>query len=910
MGLAYTLDVSELKNVENLSNCIINSSTISSLFGLSGQGRFLNSTGLCQQIYPTGEYIIRGGMFLNGMYVYIGSYKAYIRDLFSAGSHGYAWDGFIMVMRGYSINQNNGFNIIDVDGNPEPINFGFLPMRMPLEVNGGPVGDAAAIADDSSVGLHGIDIYKSIDDVQVNSADTSIRIITCGFQRIDATVEGVPTGSDYVGNLYLAELLTFDTMEYKTPQGTNYATYIYNNPPPVMQITWKATQAGHADNTFAPARFGYLRDLDQGLALDHTGAGGIYAYSMWQDGQMPDGSNPHGGATDPNDRRAITYNYFPRRFLDVSCMAQSGISALESAGSCFFLAGDMAIDTNDDGSIDDSCPVAIGGAFEYPGAWDMMVNGQSPYSYLSPYLIAHASITTSLAVSNSWYREGAVPTYTFSGAVAALISFPFEVLDFSTTTQPLTFFAVNDVSHSGTDYGHIYVTQDPPNSPSCLLMPYATEGGAFTTASGISMPTKWYNKAIQERTFSIPEEDISKVGETNLETGVFTPTDPEGSSVYDDDSQEYIGYKSNYQRYGLTTDPSQTGVGVAQGTDSRNGYGFLGFKTGVGPIAIMFDSGAPTLDATLLPDIDLTGIVLAEGANLNANHLIDPTSTTRRIVNAGWDNDRDQWLFISSDSGGSGVISVAANFTTASNNLGFLDQTANFATNTVLPLPTTADAGLYIPFLMSNSLDGFVCFGEWDDDANSRFGIKPILGASTAKTHTCDAVTVSYDYYIDASTSYFYRINGTTGRTARVWVDYVLFDGADSVIAKKLKEFGMKVNIENVEWFKRKIIRSGDLNIKSEEIEMWMREQQSQYKDMLKEKERMGRIRKKKSQVSAFSESIDEQINPDFMDDEVKDFLGSFTPDTRPPTPEDKKQKKKRQGGYEESTDSYYDDAF
>ena len=65
--------------------------------------------------------------------------------------------------------------------------------------------------------------------------------------------------------------------------------------------------------------------------------------------------------------------------------------------------------------------------------------------------------------------------------------------------------------------------------------------------------------------------------------------------------------------------------------------------------------------------------------------------------------------------------------------------------------------------------------------------------------------------------------------------------------------------------------------------EMWMREQQSQYKDMLKEKERMGRIRKKKSQVSVFSESIEEQINPDFMDDEVKDFLGSYTPDTRPP---------------------------
>ena len=904
MSLAYTLDVSELKNVKNLSTAIIASSATISIFGEVGTGRFLNSTGACQQIYPTGEYILRGGLFANGMYVYIGSYKAYIRDLFGAGSHGYAWDGFIMVMRGYSINQNNGFNILDVNGLPDPLNFGFLPMRMPLEVNGGPVGDAAAIAADSSVGLHGIDIYKSIDDVAVRGLDTNIRIITCGFQRIDATVEGVPTGSDYVGNLYLADLLTLSNIS-PTPEGTNYA--VYGFAAQIMQITWKATQAGHADNTYPPSQFLYLRDLDQAIACDEACSGFMYEYSVWADGQLPDGSNPSGGPTDLNDKRAITFNYFPRRFLDISCISQTGISLTEGVGSAFFLAGDMAIDTNNDGSIDDSCPVAIGGAFSYPSSWDRMVAATPPYDYLPPFLVAHSAIATSLANDSSWFREGAVPTYTFSGAVAALISFPFEIIDFTATLQPLTFFAVNDVSHSGTDYGHIYITQDSPLLPTCLLMPYATEGGAFTTASGISMPTKWYNKAIQERTFSIPEEDVSKDGETNLETGVFTPTNV---SVYDDDSQEYIGYKSNYQRYGLTTDPSQTGEGVVQGTDSRNGYGFLGFKTGVGPIAVMFDSGAPTIDDALSPDIDLTGIVLAEGANLNANHIIAPTSTTRRIVNAGWDNDRDQWLFISSDSGGSGVISVAANFTTASNNLGFLDQTANFATNTTLPLPTTANAGLYIPFFMSNSLDGVICFGEWDDDANSRFGIKPILGASSSTSDICGGVTVNYDYFLDASTSYFYRINGTTGRTARVWVDYILFDGADSVIAKKLKEFGIKVNIENVEWFKRKIIRSGDLNIKSEEVEMWMREQQSQYKDMLKEKERMGRIRKKKSQVSAFSEGIDEQINPDFMDDEVKDFLGSFTPDTRPPTPEEKKQKKKRQGGYEESTDSYYDDAF
>ncbi len=907
MSLAYTLDISEIKNVKGLSRAISISGDTLDLFGGVGFGSFRNSTGVCQQIYPTGEYIIRGGMFINGMYVYIGSYKAYIRDLFSAGSHGYAWDGFIMVMRGYSINQDNGFNIMDESqAMPDPQNFGFLPMRMPLEVNCGPVGDATAIAADSSVGLHGIDIYKALDDVQVNTADKNIRLITCGFQRIDATVEGVPAGSDYVGNLYFGNFLEFVNALNTTPDGSKYASYQTQAPLSIMQLTWKATQAGHVDNTFPGGRFGYPRDLDQAIAGDEGVAGWPYLYDEWRDGQLPDGTNPLGGPTSAFDRRLITYNYFPRRFLDISCISQTQLTATEDVGSCFFIVGDAAIDTNDDGTIDDSCPMAVGGAFQYPGAFMRMENADPPYDYLPAFLIGHPAIKTSLAAAQSWWREGVAPTYTFSGAVAALVTFPYERLADSYGNQPLSCFAVNDISHSGTDYGHIYVTADPPISATCQIYPYATQGGAFTTASGISMPTKWYNKAIQQRTFSISEEDRSKIGETNTETGEFTPTN---ESVKDDDSGEYIGYRSNYQRYGLTTDPDASGVGIEQGTDSRNGYGFLGFKTGVGPVAVMFDSGSPTVDVTASPFFVETGIVLAEGANINANTLIAPTSTTRRIINAGWDNDRDQWLFISSDSGGSGVISVAANFTTASNNLGFLDQTANFANNPTLPLPTTANAGLYIPFLMSNSLDGFVCFGEWDSDTNTRFGLKPILGTPISTSHTCGGVTITYDAHSNA-TSYFYRIDGTSGRSAKVWVDYILFDGVDSVIAKKLKEFGIKVNIENVEWFKRKIIRDGELNIKSEEVEMWMREQQSQYKDMLKEKERMGRIRKKKSQVSAFTESIDEQINPDFMDDEVKDFLGSYTPETRPPTPEEKKQKKKRQGGYEESTDSYYDDAF
>jgi len=689
MGLAYNLNVDNLLNVENLSEAIIYSPIASTMFGSFGNDRFLSSDGSCQQIYPTGEYIIRDGFFANGIYIYVGSYKAYIRDLFGSGSHGYAWDGFIMTMRGYSINQDYGFNIINSAGLPEDQNFGFLPMRMPIEVNPGAVGDAVAIAADSSVGLQSLDIYKSIEDIYVQQSDPSIRIITCGFQRIDATVEGVPTGSDYVGNLYLAELLTYSSYENLLPSGSNYVSYIYNSNN-VMQVTWKASQVGHADNTNLPGRFGNLRDLDEGLAGNDTTTGFPYSYGEWLDGQLPDGTNPGGGPVFGTDRSLIAWNLFPRRFLDITCSSLQPYSGTQNVGSTFFMVGDLAADTNDDGSIDDTCPVLIGGSLEYPGAWNRMINGTSPFDYLPPYLIAHPALVTSLTTAHggqpSWLREGAVPSYTFSGAVAALVSIPYEETTFS-TDQPLTFIGVNDVSHSGTDYAEIYYTEASPIYPSAIVAPYATEGGAFTTATSISLPNKWYNKAVQQRTFSIAEEDLAKYGTLDPQTGIFTPTE---FSIKDDDAGDYIGYVSNYQRYGLTDDPEATGIGIVQGTISRNGYGFLGFKTGTGPIAIMFDSGAATI-GTVSP-YETTGIVLAEGANLNTNHLVSPTSTTRKIVNAGWDNDRDQWLFISSDSTGSGVISVSADFSTDANNVGFLDQTVNFSQND-FPLSTTADAG-------------------------------------------------------------------------------------------------------------------------------------------------------------------------------------------------------------------------
>ena len=47
-------------------------------------------------------------------------------------------------------------------------------------------------------------------------------------------------------------------------------------------------------------------------------------------------------------------------------------------------------------------------------------------------------------------------------------------------------------------------------------------------------------------------------------------------------------------------------------------------------------------------------------------------------------------------------------------------------------------------------------------------------------------------------------MEGASGRSVIMWVDYVLYDGIDSLIATIVQELGLNVTIENVEWYKRK----------------------------------------------------------------------------------------------------------
>lgn len=919
MAVAYDLDVENINSLINFSSALVSVGTEGATGELvRGYAGRINSpiAPHYPQIFPTGEYIIRKGMYINGTFFLVGSYKAFCRDLFGVGNDGYAWDGFLIGLRGYNLtvanpltkapSTNQGGTEISIFG----VGAGFIPFRMMYEVNPGPIASATAIANDSEVGLYGIDFYKNYDDFTISEFSTgNLDLILCGFQRIDPTVEGVPTGSDYVGNIYMGEFLE------RSGQGEfengvmiiDYeASFQLKN---VLQVTWKANVAGHTDKTWSEGRFGRAEDLNEwcGIIEQCSQVGGdIWNFSTWA-------NTPE---TKPNSQKnAVNANIFPRRFYDITCVSQEPYSMNQVADSSFIIVGDAALDTNDDGAIDKTVPMSLFGC--YPFYFFM---GDSSLAQ-GPYLNMNPSGATSKSINSSyqWVSEGGA---TLDGSVAVFCSLPYEATDLSLPYDiedtPTTLIALNGVPYGGDTYGAIFGFQESLLYEGQYIYAVAMEGGNMTTATGVQLPNKWFGKAVQQRTFTFQEEDNAKQGVFNTETGEFTPNvsifggPSDSPSIFDNDAKEYIGYRGNFQRYGAYTIESVFADEVPNkkaGDLSGAGYGFLGIRDGVGAIAVMFDSGSP-INTFVGGQNFVSMVVKAEGANISANCVTNPSSATRNIINCGWDNDRDQWLFIASDTNQVSVISVSSDFNTDSNNLGFLDQTDNF-----LGIEANTDAAMYFPISMSNSLDGWVWFGEIDTDTENGLGIKPKnLGSSVPITFTFNTpagvvVTVNYDAYPNATTQ-IRRITGTSGRTARVWVDYILFDGADAIIANKIKERGMKVSIEAVEWFKRTIIQTGDLNITDEEIEMWMRDQQDEYKQTLKEIERQGRVRLKKKQVSAFTEGIEEQINPDFMDTEVQEFMGTFTPETRPPTPEEARIERKKKGGYSPEQGSYYDEVF
>jgi len=1001
MGLAYNLDVKYWDDVSTyLSEGFVASADFASPFGFN-QFNSLGWAGLwqqngdinCQAIFPTGEYIIRDAVFINGMYVFCGSYKAYFVDLYGAGNNGYAWDGFLLTLRGYSNETaetvpflyNRATGAFIGTAGPET-GFGILPMRMPLDIQPSAIGDAVATAADDSVGLQAIDVYKSslspfIIGGQLNEAN--IKIMTVGFQLVgDPVAQGMQFSTiDYVGFMMYGVLLRYGDglfgnggviIPYNSPvylgnpissptysdeglankQSGSYVVY-EGQASDMFKVSWRATA-----NNSQPAQPGLLqaiinlRDLDIwcGIGFNQKDVGIDWNPALWTLGYQPNGVNPSPVVPDNLDinSQASDWDYFPRRFMDITSFSQTDVGAGVYDG-CFMIVGDASVGLDVVGTAVETVPICIGGFYPYLYLERFVsLNGgpfpdpDDPTGWLGPYMVSQIAgisaqaITTDPALAeNLWtFPATMTPVSTFPNSYACFGLVPYEFMGtpqdpLNTPSTAIIYIAVNGVEDAdgGTNSAIFMVNGQNGISIIDAAVPIpclALSGSAVSEAQTV-MPTKWIGKATQTRTFTVLEEDGAKgiIDDNANPAGVFL--------VKNGNNGELVGWMGNYQRYGLDGDISfqqaQTITPKEQGRPTRQGYGFLGYKTGAGPTLIMFDSGGGifttpfTSPATTPPNY--SNVILNEGEDLNKNTLpvTVPINTTRMALSCQWDNDRDQWLFCEQDPTlGTSIISVNSGFSGSSNNNGYLDQTDNFGGAPVGFRPPDCHSSLFVPFLMTNNLDGVVLTGgddptssgtgtQFDNTDLTKFGCYTIYNGA-ASAVTTNTPCGNYTSNVQPAILPFYTISGSTGRVAKVWVDYVLFDGADALIATKLRERGMKVTIEAVEWFKRKIINKGELNIKQEEIEMWMRDQQDEFKQMMQTAERQGRVRKRKSQVSAYGLDLSEVISPDFEDKEVQEFMKDYLPQSRPPTPEEQRLEKQRKGGYSPEQNSYFDEIF
>jgi len=886
MSLSYKLDVTNYPWWNELPDWLGNTSTSGGggdfgygngiLGGQEIQQRWFSVTGKVGS--PTGEYIIRDGYYHNGIYIIVGSYRAYWQEIYNTGGPGYAWDGFILMHRGYNVTTGFGAGTGAPPGFFDPANYTFFPMLYPttmLASNPAEWDNA-----DQGIGLYAVAPVKSRETLTVGESIPALNFAVCGHH----VSKGItPTDIKTVASFALLNF-TIDTP--LTPQRPTY--------------TWDSLgsfQIGPVDQTNVEsiARFGVTRTWNETAAMSLSNLEAFaqpYERVLYEDGVLPDGTNPTGGGLTSTNNSLVTNGYHLSTAFGMRCVSgvKIGPTLVGALDTVFFLTGQINT-ANSLGLTQYETPYIMG-INASPQYQKNMKDGVAPWDRLSFYSACQNAFSSGIIKgvtqpqNTGWYAEditdGVNPSlneFSMVGAAGIDLLPPAEIIAAvsATDTSPVA-IVVGNMGYkeptapftSGEPRGGIFLLTAWPAFGDPVL-PWGFADGALTTASGVELPSKWHHTLQQFRTYSFGEENESmKVALTsdsqNDQGRVATDL-----SLFDNDTKQFVGYIGNYPRYDDAPDGGfQGGVQSFQGYAAVGWYDPLdGNLTAQGPCLFSYDKGTPTIQNLVAPapptqgTYDTTGRLREDGSKLSA--AIGTVLGTRQCMWAGWDNDRDQWLFITSDTAGGGVdiISVDAPYTT------FLKQSTVFN-----PYTESADwtNAKYFPISMSNALDGLVVFGETVEDIYGNTGIRAkVAGTQTLVSSWNPAVT-----YTGVLTSQLpaFRITGSTGRTSRVWIDYMLYDGVDSVIAMQLRDWGMRVTVENVEWFKARILQNGgDLTAKSEEIEEWMEQQGKEYQDMLKQKERSGRLRKRRSQVSGYAREVGDLMTRDQMDTEVYDFV-------------------------------------
>ena len=891
MGLAYDLDTKKFPNPHFFAWDQVLTLGDTNLFNAGGDNRSngdIRIPSFADTDYSEFDVIIRSTTYANDFYIITGSYRAFFGEL-NGGTGAWAWDGFITFVRAHNIgmvaspdvpipepegyaNDRRKFwvtpGIIEGQFLDQPFSsienafFTYL-CRMPYEVE----PDLTGLGSDSTPGVYAVDVAKF---GPVTGGKPELVVYAAGHQRIAAS-EGMTTSQNYSGWISKLTFILETSFVISTiaavpggKQAQTPYTGIFFEAGVSFTASWKGDQANHIGRYLpgvSPLKPNAKAIEDEACGINTT-------------------ASPY-----------LTYNFPELTTIDNGYYISRIHDLVVTNGGPFPMT---LADLTGDGTATTMCMNLTGEAIADDGAGGVsfttpFVGFWQPDTEPPPAGTGLNQLYTALGNKN-WGLDGSLPAYNLNGAYGTVI-----MPTFSESPDPFitsVTIGIDNVTHGATTSTEIYVANwqyclgafdlGAPNfrpTKSEAIFPFAVKGGGFETATGFTLPEKWLGKAVQQATYSRQDEAVAK----QLDVYEVQLADPERATA---DMLDYQSYADRELEVLLERDPTLGGLQpdplnflvpsqspnyYQYGTSNKNelpvgfpaniAYGFLGYSTGVGPVIFMYDFGTLTMGITnqnppkfvlgFPPNPPQPIDLISVGQSLN-NAIDGGSSTTRRPVSARWDADRDQWIFTFADTTGGSLVSCNSAFDRQPpTQVAYLDQTDQF-----VGIDSDAKSSLYISRNMTPFLDGLVLFGgEVDTTSKGQAAIKSLTVETTLGNNTISVT--GFQPYI---------IQGTTGREARVWVDYLLFDGVDSMIAKELQSMGLRVTVENVEWYKAKILKSGKLGITPEEIEDWVRSQQEEYRETLKLKERQGRLRTRRRQQAAWREGLEDTLAGDFQE--------------------------------------------
>ncbi len=113
------------------------------------------------------------------------------------------------------------------------------------------------------------------------------------------------------------------------------------------------------------------------------------------------------------------------------------------------------------------------------------------------------------------------------------------------------------------------------------------------------------------------------------------------------------------------------------------------------------------------------------------------------------------------------------------------------------------------------------------------------------------------------------EFSAATGHAAYAWFEYLLYDGVDSLIARKLNEMGVRVTIANVEWYKQDILKK-KMDVSTDFFNEWAELQLTETKERERVAEQFGVKRPKKRAVR--TELFDDYADWEEKENQVKAF--------------------------------------